>query len=75
MIPLSEAEVLKFHLWCLFLGDDNSHSQRLTKGFGQVIRQGSDITLVGWGAQLTIMEQACLDAENVSLLCFALNKS
>jgi pyruvate/2-oxoglutarate/acetoin dehydrogenase E1 component len=32
----------------------------------QVIRQGSDITLVGWGAQLSIMEQACLDAEKVS---------
>jgi len=30
------------------------------------MREGSDITLVGWGAQLTIMEQACLDAENVS---------
>lgn len=31
----------------------------------QVIREGSDITLVGWGAQLSIMEQACLDAEKV----------
>lgn len=35
----------------------------------QVIRQGSDITLVGWGAQLAIMEQACADAEKV--ICFA----
>ncbi|KVI08370.1 Transketolase, C-terminal [Cynara cardunculus var. scolymus] len=25
----------------------------------EVIREGSDITLVGWGAQLSIMEQAC----------------
>nr|KAJ0220866.1 hypothetical protein LSAT_V11C200068470 [Lactuca sativa] len=25
----------------------------------EVIREGSDITLVGWGAQLAIMEQAC----------------
>lgn len=32
----------------------------------QVIRPGSDITLVGWGAQLSIMEQACIDAEKVS---------
>ncbi|CAK8577647.1 unnamed protein product [Lathyrus sativus] len=32
----------------------------------EVIRQGSDITLVGWGAQLSIMEQACIDAEKVS---------
>ena len=31
----------------------------------QVIQEGSDITLVGWGAQLSIMEQACLDAEKV----------
>ncbi|KAH9740470.1 2-oxoisovalerate dehydrogenase subunit beta 1 [Citrus sinensis] len=32
----------------------------------EVIREGSDITLVGWGAQLSIMEQACLDAEKIS---------
>lgn len=52
----------------------NPTLKRLTKGsFGQVIREGSDITLVGWGAQLTIMEQACLDAENVSFLCFAVD--
>ncbi|KAG6507963.1 hypothetical protein ZIOFF_033318 [Zingiber officinale] len=25
----------------------------------EVIRQGSDITLIGWGAQLSILEQAC----------------
>ena len=32
----------------------------------QVIREGADITLVGWGAQLAIMEQACVDAEKVN---------
>lgn len=32
----------------------------------QVIREGNDITLVGWGAQLSIMEQACVEAEKVS---------
>lgn len=31
----------------------------------QVIREGSDITLVGWGAQLAVMEQACADAQKV----------
>lgn len=31
----------------------------------QVMREGSDITLVGWGAQLSVMEQACLEAEKV----------
>ena len=34
----------------------------------KVIREGSDITLVGWGAQLSIMEQACIDAEKVCAL-------
>lgn len=32
----------------------------------QVIREGSDITLVGWGAQLSVMEQACVEAEKVN---------
>ncbi|KAF7836934.1 2-oxoisovalerate dehydrogenase subunit beta 1, mitochondrial [Senna tora] len=32
----------------------------------EVLREGSDITLVGWGAQLSIMEQACLDAEKAN---------
>ncbi|OVA11544.1 Transketolase-like [Macleaya cordata] len=35
----------------------------------EVIRQGSDITLVGWGAQLAIMEQACADAEKEGISC------
>lgn len=32
----------------------------------QVIREGSDITLVGWGAQLSTMEQACIEAAKVN---------
>ena len=32
----------------------------------QVIREGSDITLVGWGAQLSVMEEACVEAEKVN---------
>jgi 2-oxoisovalerate dehydrogenase E1 component beta subunit len=35
----------------------------------EVIREGNDITLVGWGAQLTVMEQACLDAEKEGISC------
>ncbi|XVF20657.1 hypothetical protein REPUB_Repub12eG0020500 [Reevesia pubescens] len=35
----------------------------------KVIRKGSDITLVGWGAQLSIMEQACIDAEKDGISC------
>ena len=32
-----------------------------------MMREGKDITLVGWGAQLAIMEQACDEASKV---CF-----
>lgn len=39
-----------------------------------MIREGSDITLVGWGAQLAVMEQACVDAEKVSE-CTTITKS
>ncbi|KAL8546722.1 hypothetical protein ACS0TY_006445 [Phlomoides rotata] len=35
----------------------------------EVIREGSDITLIGWGAQLSIMEQACIDAEKDGISC------
>ncbi|XP_027177714.1 2-oxoisovalerate dehydrogenase subunit beta 1, mitochondrial-like isoform X2 [Coffea eugenioides] len=35
----------------------------------EVIREGADITLVGWGAQLAIMEQACVDAEKDGISC------
>lgn len=34
------------------------------------MREGSDITLVGWGAQLSVMEQACLEAEKVNTSLF-----
>ncbi|XP_031399395.1 2-oxoisovalerate dehydrogenase subunit beta 1, mitochondrial isoform X2 [Punica granatum] len=35
----------------------------------EVIREGSDITVVGWGAQLSIMEQACAGAEKEGISC------
>ncbi|XVE78728.1 hypothetical protein DITRI_Ditri14bG0001800 [Diplodiscus trichospermus] len=35
----------------------------------EVIREGTDITLVGWGAQLSIMEQACIGAEKDGISC------
>jgi 2-oxoisovalerate dehydrogenase E1 component beta subunit len=31
-----------------------------------VIRKGSDVTLVGWGAQLAVLKEACEDAAKVS---------
>ncbi|CAK9208164.1 unnamed protein product [Sphagnum jensenii] len=35
----------------------------------EVMREGSDITLVGWGAQLTILEQACTEAAKDGISC------
>ncbi|CAH9073050.1 unnamed protein product [Cuscuta epithymum] len=35
----------------------------------EVIREGSDITLVGWGAQLSIMEEAAINAEKDGISC------
>ena len=32
----------------------------------KVIRKGSDITLIGWGAQLAVLKEACEDAAKVS---------
>lgn len=31
----------------------------------QVVRKGTDITLVGWGAQMGVLEEACADAGKV----------
>lgn len=53
-------------MFILFNSDErNSLSENFRNS--QVIREGSDITLVGWGAQLAVMEQACLDAEKVCM--------
>ncbi|KAK3030498.1 hypothetical protein RJ639_038804 [Escallonia herrerae] len=35
----------------------------------ELIREGSDITLVGWGAQLSIMAEACVEAEKDGISC------
>uniref|UniRef100_A0A803N5M3 3-methyl-2-oxobutanoate dehydrogenase (2-methylpropanoyl-transferring) n=1 Tax=Chenopodium quinoa TaxID=63459 RepID=A0A803N5M3_CHEQI len=35
----------------------------------EVMREGNDITLVGWGAQLAIMEEACIEAEKDGISC------
>ncbi|WMV08845.1 hypothetical protein MTR67_002230 [Solanum verrucosum] len=35
----------------------------------EVLREGTDITLVGWGAQLSIMEQACVEAAKEGISC------
>lgn len=43
-----------------------SYQKNLMHAKMQVIREGSDITLVGWGAQLSTMEQACIEAAKVN---------
>ncbi|XP_024358283.1 2-oxoisovalerate dehydrogenase subunit beta 2, mitochondrial isoform X3 [Physcomitrium patens] len=35
----------------------------------EVMRKGSDITLVGWGAQLAIMEEACDEVSKLGISC------
>uniref|UniRef100_A0A0E0E7X8 3-methyl-2-oxobutanoate dehydrogenase (2-methylpropanoyl-transferring) n=1 Tax=Oryza meridionalis TaxID=40149 RepID=A0A0E0E7X8_9ORYZ len=35
----------------------------------EVIRKGSDITLIGWGAQLAVLEEACEDAAKDGISC------
>ncbi|CAA7015479.1 unnamed protein product [Microthlaspi erraticum] len=45
------------------------HDYMIPLSEAEVIREGNDITLVGWGAQLTVMEQACLDAEKEGISC------
>ncbi|GJN10180.1 hypothetical protein PR202_ga28253 [Eleusine coracana subsp. coracana] len=35
----------------------------------EVIRKGSDITLIGWGAQLAVLKEACEDAAKDGISC------
>ncbi|GMH11544.1 hypothetical protein Nepgr_013385 [Nepenthes gracilis] len=41
----------------------------LPLSLAEVIREGRDITLVGWGAQLSAMEEACKEAEKDGISC------
>lgn len=38
-------------------------------GKGRVVREGSDVTVVGWGAQLHVLEDACRRAADVGVSC------
>ncbi|CAN0109682.1 unnamed protein product [Ectocarpus fasciculatus] len=38
-------------------------------GVADVMREGTDVTLVGWGAQLRVMSEACDDAEKEGISC------
>ncbi|KAA3490191.1 bkdB [Gossypium australe] len=56
-------------LYRLAVEEVPEHDYMLPLSEAEVIRQGSDITLVGWGAQLSVMEQACNEAEKDGISC------
>lgn len=56
-------------LYRLAVEEVPDHDYTLPLSQAEVIREGTDITLVGWGAQLAIMEQACLDASKEGISC------
>jgi 2-oxoisovalerate dehydrogenase E1 component beta subunit len=64
MLPLSEAEVsIILSRGCIGHWYYRTNDAILIL---QVIRKGSDITLIGWGAQLAVLKEACEDAAKVS---------
>ncbi|KAF5183085.1 Pyruvate dehydrogenase e1 component subunit beta [Thalictrum thalictroides] len=56
-------------LYRLAVEEVPEHDYMLPLSTAEVIRQGNDITLVAWGAQLAVMEQACADAEKDGISC------
>ncbi|THG20558.1 hypothetical protein TEA_005198 [Camellia sinensis var. sinensis] len=56
-------------LYRLAVEEVPEHDYMLPLSEAEVIREGSDITLVGWGAQLSVMEQACVEAEKDGISC------
>ncbi|CAL5428717.1 unnamed protein product [Camellia sinensis] len=56
-------------LYRLAVEEVPEHDYMLPLSEAEVIRKGSDITLVGWGAQLSVMEQACVEAEKDGISC------
>ncbi|BFG33360.1 hypothetical protein CerSpe_196340 [Prunus speciosa] len=56
-------------LYRLSVEEVPEHDYMLPLSEAEIIQEGNDITLVGWGAQLSIMEQACKDAEKDGISC------
>ncbi|EXB94816.1 2-oxoisovalerate dehydrogenase subunit beta [Morus notabilis] len=56
-------------LYRLSVEEVPEHDYMFPLSEAEVIREGNDITLVGWGAQLSIMEQACIEAEKDGISC------
>lgn len=38
-------------------------------GEAEIVTRGSDVTVVGWGAQMRVLEEACSYAEDVGISC------
>ncbi|RLN57668.1 hypothetical protein BBJ29_000407 [Phytophthora kernoviae] len=38
-------------------------------GEAEIVRSGTDVTVVGWGAQMRVLEEACSYAEEVGISC------
>ncbi|GFQ07265.1 2-oxoisovalerate dehydrogenase subunit beta 1 mitochondrial [Phtheirospermum japonicum] len=64
-------KMLKWSQWLYRLAVEQvpDEDYMLPLSEAEVIREGSDITLVGWGAQLSIMQQACIEAEKDGISC------
>lgn len=56
-------------LYRLAVEEVPEHDYMLPLSEAEVIREGSDITLVGWGAQLSVLEQACDAAAKEGVSC------
>ncbi|CAN6555859.1 unnamed protein product [Malus baccata var. baccata] len=56
-------------LYRLSVEEVPEHDYMLPLSEAEVIREGTDITLVGWGAQLSVLEQACKEAEKDGISC------
>ena len=51
------------------VGDVPIGDYTLPLGKAEIMRKGSDITIVGWGAQLRVLENACDMAEDLGISC------
>jgi 2-oxoisovalerate dehydrogenase E1 component beta subunit len=38
-------------------------------GVADIVKRGSDVTVVGWGAQMRVLEEACNLAEEIGISC------
>ncbi|GAB2231147.1 hypothetical protein Droror1_Dr00027435 [Drosera rotundifolia] len=52
-------------LYCVSVEDVPENDYMLPLSVAEVLRKGSDITFIGWGAQLSAMEEACTQAAKV----------